>query len=134
MHHCSSLDVNSKTQKVQILSQISHIMKLASFGTGRTYDDFKKQIPVPVLPLYETIRDYCFSLGENIVEDIRMHRIVFGKTMTFRWFADVAPEKDTVVIKIQKDRKEPANIISVSLEQDLSSLKSLLKEAYDTIH
>jgi hypothetical protein len=134
MHHCSSLDVNSKTQKVQILSQIPHIMKLASFGTGRTYDDFKKQIPVPVLPLYGTIRDYCFSLGENVVEDIRMHRIVFGKSMTFRWFADVAPEKDTVVIKIQKDRKEPANIISISVNQDLSGLKSLLKEAYDTIH
>jgi predicted transport protein len=109
-------------------------MKLASFGTGRTYDDFKKQIPITVLPLYDTIRDYCFSLGENIVEDIRMHRIVFGKTMTFRWFADVSPEKDTVVIKIQKDRKESANIISVNLDQDLSSLKNLLKEAYDTIH
>ena len=133
MHHCS-YTINSKTQKVQIISQIFHIMKLASFGTGRTYDDFKKQIPITVLPLYESIRDYCFSLGENVVEDIRMHRIVFGKTMTFRWFADVAPEKDTVVIKIQKDRKAPANIISVSLEQDLSSLKSLLKEAYDTIH
>ena len=109
-------------------------MKLASFGTGRTYDDFKKQIPVPVLPLYESIRDYCFSLGENIVEDIRMHRIVFGKTMTFRWFADVAPEKDTVVIKIQKDRKEPANIIEINLEQNLDDVKSLLKEAYETIH
>ena len=133
MRHCSCT-INSKTQKVQILSQISHIMKLASFGTGRTYDDFKKQIPITVLPLYESIRDYCFSLGENVVEDIRMHRIVFGKTMTFRWFADVAPEKDTVVIKIQKDRKEPANVISVNSEQDLSGLKSLLKEAYDTIH
>ena len=109
-------------------------MKMASFGTGRTYDDFKKQIPAPVLPLYDALRDYCFSLGENVVEDIRMHRIVFGKSMTFRRFADVAPEKDTVVIKIQKDRKEPANIISVNSEQDLSSLKSLLKKAYDTIH
>ena len=107
---------------------------MASFGTGRTYDDFKKQIPVPVLPMYETIRDYCFTLGDKVVEDIRMHRIVFGKSMTFRWFADVAPEKDSVVIKIQKDRKEPANIISVNVNQDLSSLKSLLKEAYDTIH
>ena len=109
-------------------------MKLASFGTGRTYDDFKKQIPAPVLPLYGSIRNYCFSLGENIVEDIRMRRIVFGKTMTFRWFADVAPEKDTVVIKIQKDRKEPANIIEINLEQNLDDVKSLLKEAYETIH
>ncbi len=88
-------------------------MEMASFGTGRTYDDFKKQIPVHVLPLYESIRDYCFSLGDNVVEDIRMHRIVFGKSMTFRWFADVAPEKNSVVIKIQKDRKESANIIQI---------------------
>lgn len=109
-------------------------MEMASFGMKRTYDDFKKQIPAPVLPLYDTIRDYCFSLGDKVVEDIRMHRIVFGKSMTFRWFADVSPEKDSVVIKIQKDRKEPANIISVSLDDDLTSLKSLLKEAFETIH
>ena len=108
-------------------------MEMASFGNKRSYDDFKKQIPIAVQPLFDLIRTHCFSLGENVVEDIRMHRIVFGKSMSFRWFADVAPEEKSIIIKIQKSRKEQPQIIQVDLEQDLSDLKKILKEAFDTI-
>jgi len=109
-------------------------MELASFGNKRNYDDFKKQIPIKVQPLFDLIRDYCFSLGENVVEDIRMHRVVFGKSMTFRWFADVSPEENSIIIKIQKSRKEPHNIIQIELDQNLDDLEKTLKEAFETIH
>lgn len=69
-----------------------------------------------------------------MVEDIRMHRIVFGKSMTFRWFADVAPQENSVIIKIQKNRKESPQNLQVELDQDLTDLKKILKEAFDTIH
>ena len=108
-------------------------MELASFGNKRNYDDFKKQIPIKVQPIFDSIRDYCFSLGENVVEDIRMHRIVFGKSMTFRWFADIAPQENSVIIKIQKDRKEPPQSLQIELGHNLDELKNILKEAYDTI-
>lgn len=108
-------------------------MEMASFGTKRSYEDFKKQIPITVQPLFDLIRTYCFSLGENVVEDIRMHRIVFGKSMSFRWFADVAPQEKSVIIKIQKSRKEQPQIIHVDLDQDLTDLKKILKEAFETI-
>ncbi len=107
--------------------------KLASFGNNRSYDDFKKQIPTTIQPLFDSIREYCLSLGENAVEDIRMHRVVFGKSMTFRWFADVAPQKNSVIIKIQKNRKEPAQNLEIDTTQDLDILKKILKEAFDTI-
>jgi hypothetical protein len=68
-----------------------------------------------------------------VVEDIRMHRIVFGKSMTFRWFADVAPQDNSVIIKIQKNRKESAQNLQIELDQDLTRLKTILKEAFDTI-
>ena len=108
-------------------------MELASFGNKRSYEDFKKQIPNVIQPLFDSIRTYCFSLGETVVEDIRMHRIVFGKSMSFRWFADVAPQENSILIKIQKNRKEQPQIISVELNQDLTDLKKILKEAFDTI-
>lgn len=108
-------------------------MELASFGNKRNYEDFKKQIPIKIQPLFDLIRDYCFSLGENVVEDIRMHRIVFGKSMTFRWFADVAPQENSVIIKIQKNRKEHPNILQIDLDQNLDALRKILKEAFDTI-
>ena len=108
-------------------------MELTSFGNKRSYEDFKKQIPIVIQPLFDLIRTYCFSLGENVVEDIRMHRIVFGKSISFRWFADVAPQEKSVLIKIQKNRKEQPQTIQVDLDQDLTEIKKILKEAFETI-
>lgn len=107
--------------------------ELVSFGNKRTYDDFKKQIPIKIQPLFNSIREYCLSLGDNAVEDIRMHRIVFGKSMTFRWFADVAPQENSITVKIQKSRKEQPQNLQVNTEQDLDVLKKNLKDAFDTI-
>ena len=108
-------------------------MELLSFGNKRNYEDFRKQIPLKIQPLFDSIREYCLSLGENAVEDIRMHRVVFGKSMTFRWFADVAPQENSVIIKIQRDRKESPKTLQVHLGQDLSDLKENLKDAFETI-
>ncbi|KKL81983.1 hypothetical protein LCGC14_1989290, partial [marine sediment metagenome] len=74
-------------------------MDLVSFGNKRTYEDFKKEIPIPNQPLFDSIREVCLSLGKNVVEDVRMHRIVFGKSMTFRWFADAEPQENGIMIK-----------------------------------
>lgn len=100
----------------------------------RTFEDFKKQIPSSVLPLYESIREFCLSLGDNVVEDIRMHRIVFGKSLTLRWFVDVEPQDDGIIIKIQKNRKEPPQIVNVKLDQEVTELEKILREAYEQIH
>ncbi len=107
--------------------------KLVSFGNKRTYEDFKKQIPVLVQPLFDSIREFCLSLGKNVVEDVRMHRIVFGKSMTFRWFTDVEPQNDGIIIKIQKNRKETPQIVNIKSDLEITALKELLKGAYESI-
>ncbi len=107
---------------------------IISFGNKRSYDDFKKQIPGSVLPLFDSIREFCFSLGENVVEDVRMHRVVFCKSMTFRWFVDVEPEAEGVIIKIQKNRKEPIQIIQIKKDKKISEFSQMLKAAFKEIH
>ena len=107
---------------------------IISFGNKRNYDDFKKQIPIQVLPLFDSIREYCFTLGKNVIEDVRMHRVVFCKSITFRWIADVQPEKDGVIIKIQKNRKEQVQIIQIEKGQHISEFSQLIKEAFEEIH
>ena len=107
---------------------------LISFGNKRNYEDFKKQIPVTVLPLFDSIRKFCFNLGENVLEDVRMHRVVFCKSMTFRWFIDVEPEKDGVKIKIQKNRKDPIQTIQIKEDQKILEFTELFKTAYENIH
>ncbi len=108
-------------------------VRMISFGNKRSYEDFKKTIPIKSQPIFESIREYCLSLGKNVVEDIRMHRIVFGKSMTFRWFADIAPEENSIIIKIQKNRKESPQVLQIELGQDVTSLKKNLKEAFELI-
>ena len=107
---------------------------IISFGNKKSYDDFKKQIPTPVLPLFDAIREFCFSLGHKVIEDVRMHRVVFCKSMTFRWFADVEPEREGIKIKIQKNRKDPIKIIQVKINQDITIAGQMIKEAFEEIH
>jgi len=103
-------------------------------GHNRTYDDFKKQLTPTVKPLLDLLRDYCFSFGKNVIEDVRMHRVVFCKSMTFRFFADMEPQQESILIKIRRDRKEPQKDVLIKPGQDLSEIKNLLLDAYNTIH
>jgi len=103
-------------------------------GHNRTYDDFKKQLTPTLKPLFDLLRDYCFSFGKNVVEDVRMHRMVFCKSMIFRFFADMEPQQDSILIKIRSDRKEPQKEVEIKPGQNLDELKKLLLDAYNTIH
>ena len=103
-------------------------------GKKRNYEEFRKSLPSNVAILFDDLRSYCFTLGENVVEDIRMHRIVFSKSMTFRNFADIEPQKDSIILKIKRDRKEPEKEIQIKLNDNLDETKKLLSDAYINIH
>ena len=100
---------------------------------NRSYDDFMKESDPKVQPLMDSLRKFCFSLGNNVVEDIRMHRVVFCKSFAFRWFVDVEPQNDSVLLKIQKSRKE-TQTVELGLDQDLDNTEELIREAYNFIH
>ena len=100
---------------------------------NRSYDDFMKEADPKVQPLMDSLRKFCFSLGSNVVEDIRMHRVVFCKSFAFRWFVDVEPQSDSVLLKIQKSRRE-TQTVELGLDQDLDKTQDLIREAYNSIH
>ena len=102
-------------------------------GQKRTYDAFKAQIKPSMLPVFDSLREYCMGLGSNVVEDVRAHRVVFGKSLSFRWFADLEPGLEEIVIKVQRDRKEPQRTISIRSGGDLAEIKKLIHDAYSTI-
>ena len=121
------------TTKYSVMN-LENMNNLGFFGNKKRYEDFEKQVNPSIKLLFEFIRNYCLSLGQNVVEDVRMHRIVFGKSITFRSFADVEPLEDSILVKIRRDRNEPQKQIAVTSEQDLSELKKLILEAYNAIH
>ena len=106
---------------------------LISFGNKRSYEDFRKQISPQVQPLFDSLREFCFSLGDKVVEDVRMHRVVYGKSLTFRWFSDFEPEQESILIKIQRSRKEPTKTIRIKENENSDELQKLLRDAFETI-
>ena len=100
---------------------------------NRKYDDFVKDIDPKVQSLMDSLREFCFSLGSNVIEDVRMHRVVFCKSFAFRWFADVEPQNNSVLLIIQKNRKE-TQTIQLELDQNLVETQELIREAYGSIH
>ena len=121
------------TTKYSVMN-LENMNDLGFFGNKKSYEDFEKQINPSIKPLFEFIRNYCLSLGQNVVEDVRMHRIVLGKSITFRSFADLEPLENSILVKVRRDRNEPQKQITVTSEQDLSELKKLILEAYNAIH
>ena len=109
-------------------------MNLVSFGNKRNYNEFKTQIPIIIQPLFNELRQFCIKLGDKMIEDVRMHRIVFCKSLTFRWFADFEPTHNSIIIKIQKDRKIPITSLEIFPENNIEEIKNMLKDAYDLIH
>jgi len=107
--------------------------ELVSFGNKRSYEDFKKQISPNVQPVLDNLRDFCLSLDKNVLEDVRMHRVVFCKSFTFRWFADVEPQQDSIVIKIQENRKVQ-QIIEVKSNEKLEEVKEKIQNAFKILH
>ena len=79
------------------------------------------------------LRDFTRSLGSNVIEEIRPHRIVYAKSLTFRTFLDIQPRNDCLVISVRKGRTEtPASYIAKST-QELEGLKHEIEKTYNTI-
>ena len=110
------------------------MLDLVSFGNKKSYEEFKTQIPPAILSKFDELRQFCLELGEKLIEDVRMHRVVFCKSMVFRWFADFEPLHNSILIKIQKNRKIPVTTLEIYPDGDLKEIKIMIKDAYDSIH
>jgi hypothetical protein len=79
------------------------------------------------------IRSFAKSLGPSVIEEIRPHRIVYAKTLTFRTFLDVEPAGDRLIVEIRSGRTEPPTRHEVTTQRDLEQLKEKVAQAYEKI-
>jgi hypothetical protein len=77
--------------------------------------------------------NFVKSLGNNILEEVRPHRIVYAKTLTFRTFLDIQPRTDSLMISVKQGRIEPPTIHTVKTAQELEHIKFEITEAYKRI-
>src|SRR5215212_1504131 len=79
------------------------------------------------------LRNFARSLGNNVIEEIRPHRIVYAKSLTFRTFLDIQPRNDCLIVSIRKSRNQPVIAHIVNTSQEVEDVKCQIAEAYKTI-
>ena len=56
------------------------------------------------LELLKSIRNDVLKLGNDVVEDVRMHRIVYGRKAVLRTFLDIHPANNGIMMTVRKGR------------------------------
>jgi predicted transport protein len=79
------------------------------------------------------LRNFVKSLGNNVIEEVRPHRIVYAKSLTFRTFLDIQPKRDSLTISLRKSRSESIMIQTVNTIEDIDNVKPQIVEAYEKI-
>ncbi|MDQ3873443.1 MAG: hypothetical protein M3258_07535 [Thermoproteota archaeon] len=108
------------------------------FGThpGRIpFESHLEKLKEPARTILVDLRKFVVSLGNNVIEDIRPHRIVYSKTLNFRTFLDIQPiGDDSLTLSIRYDRHTlPITVIVMTME-DADRAKKQIGEAYQKIH
>jgi hypothetical protein len=79
------------------------------------------------------LRKFVKSLGDNVIEEVRPHRITYAKSLTFRTFLDTQPRKDSLTISLRKSRSESPTDHTVKTAEDMENVKPQIAEVYEKI-
>lgn len=102
-------------------------------GNNIPFETHLEHLDVQRKEMMLNIRSFAKSLGPNVIEEVRPHRVVYAKTLTFRTFLDVEPAGDKLVVEIRAGRAEPAVRHEVRTQQELEELKTRAAQAFEKI-
>lgn len=98
-----------------------------------SFEKHTERLQYQIKELLIELQTFVKNLGENIIEDMRPHRIVYAKTLTFRTFLNIQPKADCLDISIRKNRNGPLINFSIRNKGDLENVKERILDAYNNI-
>ncbi|MBI2184551.1 MAG: hypothetical protein HYU39_06290 [Thaumarchaeota archaeon] len=118
-------------------------MSVIGPGRGFSIEDFLVKLGPSRRDLFELIRGNVLGLGSDVVEDVRMHRVVYGRGAWLRSFAELRPTSLCLEV-CYRVRRDSSNVdsatpgslsvswrtVSVSSVAEASAVLSLIREAY----
>ena len=81
------------------------------------------------------LRKFVKSLGDDVVENIRPHRIVYAKKIVFRSFLDIKPYKNNeIVLSLRSNRNDPLKVYKLNNNSNINEIKNEIGNAYKKIN
>ena len=95
------------------------------------YERFRASAPPGARDMLDELRGYCTDMGG--VESVRAHRVVYGRGMSHRWFADMEPADGHIILKTQRGWRHPPHKTLIPYGGDISGAKEAIRAAYDAV-
>lgn len=102
-------------------------------GSRIPFESHLEKLKEPARTIMLDLRNFVKSLGGNVIEEVRPHRVVYAKTMNFRTFLDIEPAGDSLVLSIRYGRSAPPVTATVRTAQDAENVKKQIADAYNKI-
>ena len=102
-------------------------------GNRIPFETHLERLQEPARSIMLDLRSFVKSLGTNVIEEVRPHRVVYTKTMNFRAFLDIEPAGDSLVLSIRYGRAAPPAAATVRTAQDVENAKKQIAESYQKI-
>ena len=102
-------------------------------GNSIPFETHLEGLKEPARTVMLDLRSFVKSLGSNVIEEIRPHRVAYAKTMNFRVFLDIMPAGDSLILSIKYGRAAPPASATVRNDQDAEVAKKQIADAYSKI-
>ena len=102
-------------------------------GSRIPFETHLEGLEEPARSIMLDLHAFVKSLGANVIEEVRQHRVTYSKTMNFRMFLDVEPAGDSLVLSIRYGRAAPPVTATVRTAHDAENVKRQIAEAYSKI-
>ena len=106
---------------------------LYSEGPKISVEDHLSRLDEPAKIIFQEIRSFVLSLGSNVIEEVRPHRIVYAKSFSFRTFLDIEPAINVLGVSIKTGSKGESTKLTISSTEQMQNLKELVQQAYTKI-
>lgn len=103
-------------------------------NSSSPFEAHLEKLQEPAKSIMLDLRNFAKSLGPAVIEEVRPHRVVYAKTLTFRTFLDVEPAVDHLIIEIRSGRRqEPPVRLAVRTQQEADDAKKVVAQAFEKI-
>ena len=106
---------------------------LYSEGPKISVQDHLSKLDEPAKTILQEIRSFVLSLGTNVIEEVRPHRIVYAKSFNFRTFLDIEPSMNVLAVSIKTGSRGESTKLTIGSGEQMQNLKELIKQAYTRI-
>jgi hypothetical protein len=99
------------------------------------FESHFEKLKEPVRQIMVDLRKFVISLGSNVIEEVRPHRIVYSKAINFRTFLDIESTDagDSLILSIRYGRGTPPVYLTIMTTEDAELAKKRIAEAYEKI-